>query len=383
MKHELLTKPNYSEGDRFDYAARIITALVDLRPLTQLGPFIHAAQNAWKKTWKFGAPIQFCAGLNAHELGRAFEDLHRFPHHFDADFAKFDKSLEGHLLDLEAMAYDVAGISAYPAALAAFLAQRNNFASVKVKQIKTGSASWKDRRNSGDPNTTLGNTLINGVTWAFILEELGYAETEYVLKVNGDDSALGLAWVADDFVERATGLFLRLGLTIELNKRSSPWTLAFNGAHGYPAVDVDGSHIIVAGPQFGRFLPKVGWALDAQPDANAWIRGVAMGWKTIVAHIPPMKAIIDKMLELTHGVTAARVCIDNNLYRSGPTRPVRCRLGTFGVMLEALWREGCFRRLGKVDCGSSFELHMSLLRQIQSVKSFPVLFQSELLSALL
>jgi len=308
MKHEMLTKQLVREGQRHDFAARVITSLTRLHGLTALGPWISAAQGWMKKTfsgdnkWK----THFSSGLNAERLGEEFASMHRFNRWIDADYKKFDKSLEGHLLEAEKYLYLRLGLKRYPDAFRTFMAQRMNVAKIRVSGEVIANATWKDRRNSGDANTTCGNSFINLLCWHFCFAELNMIGQDHLLCVNGDDSMFGTYNSSPTLVADVKRIMLELGLDLELNERRSPWALTFNGAHGFPA-RYGREKFIVAAPTPSRFYAKVGWSLDDQPDLMAWNKGVSQAWKAIISHVPCYSIVAEKTYELSSSAQAIRV----------------------------------------------------------------------------
>jgi hypothetical protein len=245
--------------------------------------------------------------LNAEQLGMKFAKMHKRRYKFHADYVKYDRSLIAALLRCERRFYECAGLKNYPQAYQAFMAQMNNVADLRACGRYFARAKWRARRNSGDPNTTLGNSLINMFAWRFVLTEMGFSQAEIELMVNGDDSMVGMDTTCENFITVATGIFREIGLTIEISQSQEGWDLAFNGAYGYPAIDRDGRKVIVAAPQPARFFSKVGWSLFPQPDYLGWNRGIAQAWRPLVAHVPMYSVLIDRVLTLTEGVKPIRV----------------------------------------------------------------------------
>lgn len=377
MKYELLTKNLRDHGCRYAYAARIICALKNLEPTTELGPWITAAQELLKEDWNgktcahcsCGCRTVFCSGMNAERLGQEFQAMHEFPFHWDGDFNKYDSTLELHLLRIEEYFYELLGLRNFRNAWETYQAQKNTAAGIYVKGTKVAQASWVGRRNSGDPNTTLGNTVINGVVWNFVLHLAGHRG--FRLDVNGDDVQCGL-WEAFD-CEKLSATIKDLGLSIEMNRRDSPYTLQFNGAMGFPARSADGTMLIIAGPQPRRFLPKIGWSLESQPNSKAWLRGVALGWRNIVAHIPMYNVIVDKYLSLTVGVKAAKIKPDSNflyMQTAKPSVAYWCDTERYTDMMQALHDSG----YGGIASNKNLKgLYMEYIDLVSGLESLPAM----------
>lgn len=318
QKRELLT-PKTPEAARDyvadDIAGRIITSLPKLKGLTVLGPFICAIQEDLKYRWRPDSKtMSFACGLNATSLGSIFSKAHEMPFAIDADQSKCDASLNRHLLDLERAVYKQYGLKAHHTAWRVYRAQWKTKATCYQSSEQVAQMRWKYKRNSGDPNTSLGNSLINAALWEFSIEMCGYSLDDFSINIGGDDSLICSNIDPAIWLAPVIGVQRALGMVIEANTPESKWALSFMGARGYPAV-LHGRETIVTAPCFERFFCKVGWSLDERTEPDVWLRGVALGWLPFVSHVPPMADFLGAVLRLTRNVQAKPILPDSQAYR--------------------------------------------------------------------
>lgn len=290
------------------------------------GPITKSLAMRLKTTWNMDNYIVYASGLRPSDLGRFVEQIDELPPIeggyvlIELDFGRFDATQSRGSLTTEHLWYELAQIARkYRDILKIQLHARGITANGVVFSIDYG-------RNSGDGNTSCGNSIVNGyvVTDAiyvspaaldFITSIMGvdvfqavylgnYKPLEEFLVmytrmiVLGDDN---LALVPKMVVnkEQIESTLSRRGLRPELVVRHLVWDAEFCSGRFYPS-----SRGTRWGPKIGRFLAKTGWALKpyGEKKSKMWLRGVALGMIKDFGHIPVIRACLEVALRLTAGV---------------------------------------------------------------------------------
>jgi hypothetical protein len=159
----------------------------------------------------------------------------------------------------------------------------------------------KGIRASGDPYTSLFNTMHNLFMHIFLFcrhnrVSLQVARGAMVMLANGDDNAMVIhvrpGITMPDFVRG----FAELGFESKFIRRDSLYELEYCSNRVYP---VHGGHCF--GPMPGKVLCKLGYIIDPPRNVSreSMMRGVALGLKPAVAHIPPLNTVCERIIQLT------------------------------------------------------------------------------------
>jgi len=258
---------------------------------------VMAVQDLLKRRWGLKNNLCFSSGLTAQQAadfvlnssGLIVED----------DFKFFDSSISAEWCYLENKLFKRFGA---PRAVRMLLS-----ANVQTHGVTTHG--WRYRvlgtRKSGDPFTSLMNSIINALSHLFVVyDQTGCSLAELKegvrMIVQGDDNVLIHRHPEPiDFV----GCMERLGFTSEAVYRKDHYDVEFCSCRLY--------HVRSGGcfgPKPGRVLAKFGYLLDkpAVP-AKALLRGISKGLRVTAGFLAPIRAVCDRVDELTSGVAAIEV----------------------------------------------------------------------------
>jgi hypothetical protein len=250
-----------------------------------LGPSIASFAEVVKKCWNLTSKITFASGMNANELG-SWMGNNPCDYHVVNDFSKFDSTITAEALDLEGDIYKHMGLNG--PALRVFMNQM-----FTVGQTQHGLVyECPGTRKSGDPNTTLGNSLINALVIAYALSKCGI--DDFRILVGGDDCVISTFRPFDikyfDFVLGSLGFRPK-------SKRVEPHLVDF-----YSSWFIPSSSGVVLTPKLGRMFAKIGFSVKPLVRPREWLAGVIRGNYDLYYHVPWVRAFNDKMLALLAGV---------------------------------------------------------------------------------
>jgi hypothetical protein len=266
-----------------------------------LAPWLLAFSEMLKKQWHVKSPYCFASGLDANDigswmLGRDKELL------YENDFSRFDRTVSSRALDLERRIYEGCGLCG--PALQVFLRQ--------YKTIGVGahniSYDINATRKSGDPNTTIGNSIINLLVSVFAATiATGHSIKDDPSKivnllVGGDDSIVQPYSPLD--AERFEFVLIQLGFKPKLVCTRFP-DVSFFSARFLPT---NNGYILT--PKLGRVLAKCGHSVQYQHNVNGWLQGVSRGNMAIFNHVSFMKKLFLNIIDQTKG--ALPVVVNND-----------------------------------------------------------------------
>lgn len=295
IKNELL-QPTVAPLDVTEKAARIICSSEDPERNVRLGPYIASVQSFLKKFWSLenihlqqGTPVVFACGLSNVALGKLMASFMAFGYIAGADYGKYDSNQKWFHFASEKALYEAAGIG--KKAMKVFTDQSDNNATVKIGGRIAIRAQWKYRRNSGDPNTTLGNSWLNAEMLRWSIAQLcqinNWDVKDFIIAVGGDDVMMASIHPPENWRPHIESLLLdSFGMPTEWQVPENPMNIRFMGSTAY----YDGDRI-VAGPCIERFLQKVGWSSRPQIDFMGWNKGVAQAWLASYGHVPFVHAL--------------------------------------------------------------------------------------------
>lgn len=277
----------------FDKAPRLIQS-GSLEYIALVGPWIMALQDLVKRRWNEEFNIMFTSGKTTEQTAEFITAVPGLK--LEDDIGKFDTSV-----GVEWCNYEVWLATKFGAPLAVRQLMHAN-----IKTHGTTTCGWKYKvpgtRKSGDPFTSVFNSIINGLSHAFLFCRASgltpkEARERRLLRmiVQGDDNVLVHApgytvdWVAG---------MAELGFESVALYRQHYEDIEFCSSRLY---DVGGKYVF--GPKPGRVLAKLGYIIDrpAGVSPESMVRGIAMGLRNQCNHIPPVRVVIDRLLELTSG----------------------------------------------------------------------------------
>jgi len=263
-----------------------------------VGPWIMAMQDLLKRRWngKKDFPIFFTSGAKSESLadfisdhdGKVLED----------DLGKFDSSIRRPWCE-----YEVWLCKKFKCPRAVLDLMKAN-----IDTHGYTLHGWKyacdGTRKSGDPYTSLMNSIINGLSHLYI-----YCEERHVsLDEAMDNNMIRMLVQGDDNILRHNGakinfrpLMAELGFDSVAIYRENLHTAEFCSNRFYKL-----QRGWILGPKPGKVLAKFGYIVNPPKNVSreSMMRGVALGLRRNCNFIPPIRAVIDRVLELTEGHVA-------------------------------------------------------------------------------
>jgi hypothetical protein len=280
-----------------------------------VGPWMMAFQDALKGSWNHKHFITFVSGLSNDDMGKIANDYYRKGlTTFEDDISVFDSSVCSFLLHLEYRIFKYFGA---PKAVLALV--RNN---IKTKGRTKNGFMYRvpGTRKSGDPYTSCGNSMLNGLMHYFGYKRQLNLSTLQVTRqlrmmVQGDDN-YGASKQRVDFRK----IMLQFGFDSEAKYHDHPFKAEFCSMILYPVSNHSGVEVWVFGPKPGKLLSKFAYFVDPPPlvDTRALLRGVALGLEQTCHFIPPIKVYIDVVLKHTSGIKAELPSYSNSFSFSRP-----------------------------------------------------------------
>lgn len=277
-----------------------------------VGPWIMAFQHVMKKRWGINSKLCYTSGVAADEAAVFISG--DYDHILEDDMGAFDSSLEKELLLIELDLYKWLG--APPAVL-----QLLRYGIRTHGMTAHGVRYWRDAmRKSGDPNTSCGNTLINGLAHLFVYarNRPGWSTSKcfanFLMLAQGDDNLMRYNGPIIDWVSEMASL----GLQSEAMHRATLLDAEFCSNLYYETPDGP-----TFGPKPGRVMSKLGYFINPpRVKPESLVRGTALGLKAACAHIPPLNSYLNRLLDLTQGHHAYYTKSDEWKMSYKPKRPL-------------------------------------------------------------
>lgn len=374
LKDEKLTK-DLSSGR---YAARVISSTSDKAQIA-LGPTTLAASKFLMEEWDGstdsgpdGWSVLYAGGRTSEEIGRVVHErmCDGFTYCADGDYSSFDASVHRDALRTEHRLYrhltPLTGNA--ETALKAQLDPRGVFT---VKRELVARFSSSGRRQSGDSNTSVGNSFLNALVIFAVFKKLGLAPG--FLSICGDDVLILLAYMLTEAQRVAiVEQIARYGMKLELQVRESYEQVHYLGSRLLKMHHMERGETILLVPEMGRALAKFGWSLHVEPDISGWMHQVALGFRHLI-HVPVLGALVRRTLQLTDAPTKTRVLNADMPYlvrMGGPTLVTHADTyadfaKSYGITVEHVLRLekmiDCVPSLPHIIDGPDFEPVLSLL----------------------
>jgi hypothetical protein len=256
-----------------------------------VGPWIMALQDLLKRRWNTKrSNLVFTSGVKSEDAaafivegqGKILED----------DLGKFDCSIRRPWCE-----YEVWLCKSFGAPRAVL-----DLMTANISTHGTTLHGWKYKcdgtRKSGDPYTSLMNSIINGLSHLYLYckwtgRTVHSASFTMRMLLQGDDNAMRhLEQVEFPWKEGMAGL----GFDSEAIYRQSFEQLEFCSSRLYNTTSG-----YVFGPKPGKVLAKLGYIINPPINVSkeSMLKGVALGLQKSCNHIPPLKTVIMKILQLT------------------------------------------------------------------------------------
>jgi hypothetical protein len=257
-----------------------------------VGPWIAALQGCVKKSWSSQNFVTFTSGCDALTLGRTCDRPGWL--NIEDDIGAFDTSITEPWCLYEVWLAKQFGAPQAVIDLMMSNIQTHGFTRWGYKYSVVGT------RKSGDPYTSLFNSIINAGSHLFIYCDtlscaLRDARHKMHMLVQGDDNLLQhstrtkLPW---------QDRMARLGFDSKASYKRNVTELEFCSMRLYKTE----SGLCFA-PKPGKVLAKFGYIVNPPVGVTkeSLMRGVAMGLTKSCSFIPPVKAVIDRVMKLTQG----------------------------------------------------------------------------------
>lgn len=253
-----------------------------------LGPFFSALQNHIKRIWGGQGSVLFASGKTNLFVSQYISKLKGL--FLEDDVSAFDSSVSKRLNYLELWMCKKFGL--HPLGLQLFEANimTHGFTQSGIKYSVPGT------RKSGDPWTTVFNSILNALIHIFAISKANKWSCLKTLEncgmvVSGDDSV-----VVHGGVKIGKEVLLKLGFECEVNYKNSIYDLEFCSNIFY-----DTTIGPLLGPKMGRVLSKIGQFI--LPPLNIHplcvLRGVALGFKPLWDYVPLMRSLCHGILQDT------------------------------------------------------------------------------------
>jgi hypothetical protein len=254
-----------------------------------LGPAIASFGKRLKAEWNPDNDVCYSGGLTAEEIGlwmkKSIESFGGMEEciFLECDFSKFDCSQGKGAYLFEKYVYQKIGkLNKHPDAYRTFQAQamtRGRCAQGTTYRVRYG-------RKSGDPNTSCGNSLLNGVTCAISLENLGL---RFKVIVMGDDmlAVLSRKQVTDPaaMVSKYETMMKSYGFVPKAKINTVLAKVEFCSGLFWPV----GTEDYVLGPKPGRLAPKMGFSHKKLSAVD--VVGTYVGYAQNCGHVPILRQL--------------------------------------------------------------------------------------------
>jgi len=268
---------------------------------SRLGPVCYRLGERFNEIWngysnQKGIRIIYTCGMTGQQLGkevqRAIDRAGEQCIKAETDASTFDGSMSLELLSLPMFAYQMLGIDETAVELL--------YKEMETKgRTRGGSRYWYvGRRNSGDGDTSCGNSATNALTHKFLLHRTGmFIENDSTIFVLGDDNLMILR-PSESYEEDAFRKALETGLTKfgMIPKMEIREQFEFCSGLFYP-VNLEGERTLVWGPKIGRILYKTGFVKKETSLKNMKreIVGTFKGLQLTIGHIPILRTYMAKI----------------------------------------------------------------------------------------
>lgn len=341
--------------------------------LTEIGVFFHAA-GLWLK--KQGPVFTYSNGMSSEELGDwllgAERHVRSFGHgvaYVENDYSLYDGTERDGAHGNDKAWCKRLRISRRLYRLLKLQGQTRAGTRHGVKFVHRG-------RNSGDPNTSFSNTINNITATHRVLclaaDRIGMSravmyQTTRCLLLGDDNVIVCLPVLAASLMEIGDAEFNRMGLQAKLVLRKNRDDVEYCSGLFIPV----GDRLIWAAKP-GRVLCKSFFTVNPSVKYARWLRGVCLGFRRDYNHVPVVRAVVQRGLELTHGVKAwhdKRRREEHNPHAralaeaDGATYAFMVRrygidldsiaaeeANILELPLEPMWLAGLYERIVVVDC---------------------------------
>jgi hypothetical protein len=259
-----------------------------------VGPWIMALQDLMKRRWSTKNFMCFTSGVTAKKAAEFIDSVAGL--WLEDDLAKFDATIRRAWCEYEVWLCRQFGA---PRAVVELM-------DANISTHGVTHHGWKYKcdgtRKSGDPYTSVMNSVINGVAHAYLYclwtgKTVSYCRNSMTFRmlVQGDDNAMRHPEFQKFPWEEGMAT---LGFESEAVYRSRREDVEFCSNRLY---ETKGG--LTFGPKPGRVLAKLGYIINPPQGVSreSMMRGIALGLKNTSYFLPPIRTVIDRVLVLTEG----------------------------------------------------------------------------------
>jgi hypothetical protein len=292
VKQELLPAKVLNESLFGD--PRVIQAPTD-RMKAVLGPFMVPASKRVSYVFGVDSNHTYASGLTPLNIGRwmtVVMDTFGAPLFIEVDYVRWDAHLNPEALEIEHMMFASMGISgdARRALSCQRVTKGHSKHGLKYKVNAT--------RKSGDPNTSVGNSLLNIAINASVFDTM-FGVGNYKLIVLGDDMLCAVdpkqayLWNETTYVS----FMLSLGLEPEIKVHKDNYAASFCSSYFWPCETgiLNTRYVLAQKP--GRALSKFGYALgDATKKDEQRLLGVVRSLLPHAEAVPGLREFLKNLI---------------------------------------------------------------------------------------
>jgi len=290
----------YRDVELLEKAARVIQGAQHEFTLI-VSSFVIPFSDLMKKSWNKNTSFVLASGLSNETIGLVGQRFFDWGRIYEDDVSQWDVSIRKVYLIIEREIFRYCGAGKAVLDLIT--------ANIKTHGKTRFGYKYKtpDGRKSGDPYTTIGNSMLNVLFHAFIYLKqhnltIKNLETHMRQMVAGDDNVI-CCKLPCDF---KAGM-LKLGFKSTCIERHNIWDVSFCSAR---FLRVKGGTVLC--PNFARVLMKFGtFATNLDCDYNELCAVSAKGLYKSLSFIPCVKSIFDEFI----GIDTSKTVIKGGVYK--------------------------------------------------------------------
>lgn len=296
-----------------DYQVRCISGATD-RFNAYFGTPIYGFSKALGKCWDKHHWILYTSGTTADDISDwTLEQCARIGVNFDSclkilsDESRQDAHVSAPALEWEHEFFTWVGLPLEVVMELKDCIRVKGFSTFGLKYDRIGS------RNTGDPHTSSANSLMNALKAVYTLWKLlppfDISCPPFALCIQGDDSFIITKCEYESYVstEAITQISADLGFLVKfVTITTAVVEVDYCSRYFWPTDDHPLGYVL--GPKIGKVLNKISFSKVIMKDLKQHNRGIALGLAKDVNHIPFLKELVERILELTEGsASPARV----------------------------------------------------------------------------
>ncbi|APG76264.1 hypothetical protein 1 [Changjiang tombus-like virus 20] len=261
-----------------------------------MGPFMTQYSKQLAKQWNGEGTFYYTSGATGESTGKwMYDNFTDGDLIVEVDFSAYDSTQSRDSYLFEKRVLMAAGMDKHEAVCEVFKHQSN------MRGFTGDGIEYKlpYGRNSGDPNTSCGNSLLTAATTEYVLTKV-FGPGDYKIKVMGDDNTSIVKMAnangveMDEVIELVKKEFLKFGFVAKVKIHYDVASAEFCSSAYWPAT-INNHHTYVMGPKPGRLLPKMGYVIkDLSPGE---VKGMFEGYASTCSHIPVLKQYVNHCLK--------------------------------------------------------------------------------------